>query len=146
MKKNNELVNQIKERLKEGDEMSRKVREAMGDDAADNPFIASKSFFQLVTLFAMISRIVLKASTNRGEAVNVVSSLIVTFLKNVPDNLWDLMRKAADEQEEGNPIHAMFGHMDALRNYEGKNYVEYERDLSEDDVPEYTTKPPTHTC
>lgn len=120
--------------------MSNMVKEAMGVEyAKDNPFISSETFLDLVKVFAAFPKMIMPACSNSGEAVNAVLSLSVTFLKNIPDHLWELMRKVSKEQGDTNPTEKLFGYMDALRNYDGKNYVAFEGD---EGMP-FTTKPPT---
>jgi len=109
----------------------------------DNPFVASKSFESLVKANAAMAKLVLRACSNSGEAVNAILSLMVTFLKNIPDELWGLMVKVANEQDDDNPTLGMIKHLDAVRSYDGKNYVSWEEE--DPSNPTFTTKPPTQT-
>lgn len=118
-------------------------------NAADNPFVTSKSFFNLIKMVAGMSRVTLKACASSSEAVNMTLSIIVTFLKNIPESLWELMKKVATEEDQNEATRIMFAHLDGLRGYKGKDgdkFTEIRMNIeNDDDVPEFTTKPPTQS-
>lgn len=95
---------------------------------------------RMVAIFATFPRIILMATGSGEEAVNVIMSLLVTFLKNIPNDLWEAMRKVASDQTDENPTHAMFAHLDEVRKYKGGHYMEWE---PEPNQPAFTSKPPT---
>lgn len=124
-------------------EIQDQLKRVLGDEFKDNRFICSKSFIDLVTMFAAMPRLLMTACSNAAEATNVVMSVMITFVKNIPDPLFHLM-KATVEKDKGKNTE-VFKAIEALRNYQGDKFVEWRADDTPktDDIPEFTATPPT---
>lgn len=132
--------------MKNKDEIPEEFKES-------NPFVTGQSFEQLIRVVAVVSKTVVRASSSSGEAVNAMLSVIVTMLKNVPDHLWELMKKTATAEDQNDVTRNMFNHLDGLRSYIGENYDSWEESGEEVfhkmvtpmPTPGFTAKPPKHT-
>lgn len=131
--------------MKNNDNIGKQLKEHIGEAfVKDNPYVSSPQFIHMVHLASLLPRTALGETTNSGEGVNAVLSLVVSMLKNIPDGMWEIMQTTVSEQDDDNPTHAMFRHLDALRSYKGSNYMKVE--FEERDMPAFTTKPPTTHC
>lgn len=129
--------------MKNNEKISDKVRLAMGDKMVNqNPFISSDMFVGLISVVAQLPSKILRHTSNSGEGTNAVLSIVVTFLKNIPDGIWKLMKKAVFENGT-DESRAMFDHLDALRGYVPKLGYAGEIDQEDENIPTFTTNPPT---
>lgn len=120
-------------------EIKEQVTEKMGSKLGEkiikeNPFLTSCAFIQLMKAVAALPKMILLMSKGPGEAMNGIQSVVVTFLKNVPDVIWDSLRETVIDQPN-HPGAVVFNQMDAIRSYPGDDkhkYIEIHED--DDDV------------
>jgi len=108
----------------------------------ENPFVTSEQFVHLVRSHAQLARVILLKSQGPHEAVNAILSLIVTFLKNIPDKVWEMIQKQC--QSEGNKDNVsahMITLLEVIRNYQGGHYVSWSEE-PDGDMPAVNTRMP----
>jgi len=129
--------------MKLKEEVTNKLGEQLADD---NPFITSDHFLMLMKSMAALAKVVLMASSGPAEAINGIQSLMVTFLKNIPDKAWEYLKKGTEQH--GGPGHDTFMLLDTLRNYGGgkdQRYVEIVEE-GEEETPPINAPIPKHPC
>jgi hypothetical protein len=132
--------------------LKEKITDKVGEKVVkNNPFLASDDFLSLMKAVAQLARVILLASSGPAEAMNGIQSMVVTFLKNVPDAVWDRVRQVVEKDlEAAGPASDTFPHLDALRNYGGNahhKFVEFtDEDLAKPVMPDINAPMPTKPC
>jgi hypothetical protein len=125
--------------------LKEKVTETVGGNIADkNPFITSEHFLGLMKAMAQLAKVILMASSGPAEAMNGIQSLVVTFLKNVPDKVWEHLKTKTEES--GGPGAETFVHLHALRSYGGSPGQKFVEIVEDGDMPDINSPMPKHPC
>jgi hypothetical protein len=124
--------------MNEIDEIREKMIKEVGEKTVkDFPFISSAQFLGLMKAVSAIPKVILVGSSGPAEAMNGIASMVISFLRNIPDKVWEELRKRAIPGGKGEE---MFQLLDKVRSYQAGKAVEWH---VEDDIPAFNVKPPT---
>lgn len=133
----------MKTKITNMEQLSETIDCLKGSDAAKAcPFLTSKAFGALIEGVAALPKVVIIGSGGPAEALNGILSVVVTFLKNVPDKLWDMLLKASASEPDCAASKSL-KLLDDLRNFQGKCAVV---EIPDHETPAFNAPIPKHPC